>query len=225
MELKETLKFIKKEFPDKSIDISESMGLLADTIDDLMSSINDKIKQMCSKRDFESAEKYINIGKIVNEYEDRISKIINFTNVNQDEKSLPDYEKYFIDNRMEHTLYENFTHIRPYGFKIGDENLIEVKTWQEMFLKTCEILFKKDENKFMQFENEKCMNGKKVKYFSLESSYIRKPVKILDKIYVETNLSSNSIRDIIIKMLKEYKINIACFKVYFRADYTKLNKR
>jgi uncharacterized protein YeeX (DUF496 family) len=46
---------------------------------------------------------------------------------------------------------------------------------------------------------------------------------ISGSIYVETNMSSNSIRNIIIKMLKEYNIKISDFKLYFRADYTNMN--
>lgn len=43
MELEEILKIIKEDFQDKSIDISESGGLLMDTIDDVMNRINEKI--------------------------------------------------------------------------------------------------------------------------------------------------------------------------------------
>jgi len=41
---------------------------------------------------------------------------------------------------------------------------------------------------------------------------------------IETNLSGNDLRNLIIKLLKEYNIKITDYKVYFRADYTSLNK-
>ena len=47
---------------------------------------------------------------------------------------------------------------------------------------------------------------------------------ISGSIYVETNMSSNSIRNIIVKMLREYDIKVNDFKLYFRADYTNINK-
>lgn len=42
MELEDILKIMKEDFPDKSIDISESLGFLMDTIDDVMNRINEK---------------------------------------------------------------------------------------------------------------------------------------------------------------------------------------
>lgn len=45
MELEEIFYVIKEDFSDKSIDISESLGLLMDTIDDVMNIINYKIGQ------------------------------------------------------------------------------------------------------------------------------------------------------------------------------------
>lgn len=236
MELKEILNIIKGDFPDKSIDISESLGLLMDTIDDIMNRINDKMGQAYLNRDFSTAEKYITLGKSINFYENKVDEVIDFTRIEENEankedesendniKSLPNYEEYVVNNKVEHTLYENFTHIRPFGFKIDGKELIEVKTWQEVFLKTCELLLYKDEKIFLQFENKPNMNGKKNKYFSVSVKGMRKPEMISNKIYVETNMSSNSIRNIIVKMLREYDIKVNDFKLYFRADYTNINK-
>jgi hypothetical protein len=43
-------------------------------------------------------------------------------------------------------------------------------------------------------------------------------------IWLETNLSGNGIRNLIIKILKEYKLKVNDVSVYFRADYSELNK-
>jgi ribose 5-phosphate isomerase RpiB len=50
------------------------------------------------------------------------------------------------------------------------------------------------------------------------------PKPVLNKIYVETNQSANSLRNLIVKMLKEFNLKISDYKIYFRADYTELNK-
>ncbi|SHE82879.1 hypothetical protein [Clostridium fallax] len=235
MELEEILNLIKEDFPDKSIDISESLALLMDTIDDVMNKINDKIGKAYSNRDFSTVEKYNTLGKAINTYETKIDEIINFTRMEENEiledsteessgKNLPNYEEYIVDNKIEHTLYENFTHIRPFGFKFNSGELIEVRTWQEVLIKTCEKLFSVDEEKFFSFENKKSMNGKKNKYFSTKTDNIRKPEIIGNKLYIETNMSGNGIRNLIIKILKEFDIKIVDYKVYFRADYTNVNK-
>lgn len=235
MELEEILKVIKEDFPDKSIDISESLGLLMDTIDDVMNRINEKIGQSYSNRDFATIEKYTTLGKAINFYENKIDEIINLTRIeatditeeNAEEditRILPNYDEYVVDNKVEHTLYENFTHIRPFGFRINDSEFIEVKTWQEILLKTCDMFISIDSEKFLSFENNKNMNGKKNKYFSIDEKKLRKPEKVADKIYIETNMSGNSIRNLIVKILKEYGIKVNNYKVYFRADYTNINK-
>jgi len=235
MEIEEILKIIKEDFPDKSIDISESLGLLMDTIDDVMNRINEKIGQSYSNRDFSTVEKYTNLGKAINLYETKIDEIINFTRIEDDgiteenveediARILPNYDEYVVDNKVEHTLYENFTHIRPFGFRINNSELIEVRTWQEMLLKTCDMFISIDSEKFLSFENNKNMNGKKNKYFSIDEKKLRKPEKVAEKIYIETNMSGNSIRNLIVKILKEYGIKVNNYKVYFRADYTQINR-
>lgn len=100
-------------------------------------------------------------------------------------------------------MYENFTHIRPFGFKINNNRLIEGRTWQEVLIKTSEILFNKYRTKLLSFENNKNMNGKKNKYFSCKAEGIRKPELVANSIYIETNMSENAIRNLIIKMLKQ----------------------
>ncbi len=42
-------------------------------------------------------------------------------------------------------------------------------------------------------------------------------------IYVETNLSANGIRNLLIKVLKQYKIPMNSYKIYLRADYSELH--
>lgn len=235
MELSILLEVIRNEFPDKSIDISESLDLLLGTIDDIIKLSNARISEALSERDFSTGERYMELIKSINVYENKIDEIINLTRVeeadsieeNNEEtiiKEIPNYEEYIVDNEVEHTLYENFTHIRPFGFRINTSELIEIRTWQEMLLKTCEIFIAIDSEKFVNFENNKIMNGKKNKYFSVKPNGLRKPEKVADKIYVETNMSSNSIRYLILKILKEYDIKVSNYKVYFRADYTNINR-
>lgn len=235
MDLEEILNAIKEDFPDKSIDISESLGLLMDTIDDVMNRINDKIRQAYTNRDFSTVEKYAGLGKAINYYETKIDEIINFTRIEENEiieedkeesnvRILPNYDEYIVDNNVEHSLYENFTHIRPFAFRINNSELVEARTWQDVLVKTCEMLISIDEEKFLAFKESKNMNGKKNKYFSIKPEGIRKPELVGNKLYVETNMSGNAIRNLIIKILKEFDIKISDYKVYFRADYTNVNR-
>lgn len=47
---------------------------------------------------------------------------------------------------------------------------------------------------------------------------------IKGKIYVETLMSSNGFRNLVIKLLKEYNLKISDYKIYLRADYSELNQ-
>ncbi|WP_260441043.1 hypothetical protein [Parageobacillus thermoglucosidasius] len=91
-------------------------------------------------------------------------------------------------------------------------------------IKTCEILMEMDEEKFLSFENLETMNGKKRKYFSTDPNGMREPMDIKGKIYVETLMSSNGFRNLVIKLLKEYNLKISDYKIYLRADYSELNQ-
>lgn len=234
MEIEKLLSTIKEEFPNKAIDISESLILLKETINDTMEAINNKMSIAYSNRDFVAGERYLNLGKEINQYEIKIDDIINHLEVEEieieeetteetEKRIIPNYEEYTLDRNVEHTLYENFTHMRPCGFKLNDNKIVEVNSFQEMLIKTSEFLIAADKEKFMKFQNKSNMNGKKMKYFSVNKNDMRKPKSVSGLIYIETNMSGNSIRNLIIKMLKEYGFRISDYKIYFRADYSNIN--
>lgn len=59
------------------------------------------------------------IEEILKNYKIRILRQINWSN----------YDKYAVDSKEDHTLYENFTHIEPFGFRINNSEFIEVRTY------------------------------------------------------------------------------------------------
>ncbi|MCG8538841.1 MAG: hypothetical protein MJA82_02735 [Clostridia bacterium] len=235
MELAYLIEKVKEESPDKAIDISESLDLLRTVINDTIEVFGDKINAAISNRDFESVNIYSDIAKEAHSYEGKIEEIMTMLEVEEieineeteeeiEKTTIPNYAEYVVDNKIEHTLYENFTHKRPFAFKLNEHQIIEVSTWQDMLIKTCEYLLAIDEEKFMNFENNEKMNGKKNKYFSTNPNSMRKARTVNHKIYVEINQSGNAIRNLIVKLLKEYDFKISEYKVYFRADYSTLNR-
>lgn len=235
MELDMFFQELKEKLPDKAIDISESLELLKETINDTMETIAAKVNEAIISRDLGKIKQYAGLVEIGHEYEIKIEEIIKILDVEElavkeeineitDNKILPNYDEYTEDNKVEHSLYENFTHIRPFGFKINNSSLIEGKTWQEVLIRTSEFLLNKDKTKFLSFENNKNMNGKKNRYFSCKPEGIRKPELVESNIYIETNMSGNAIRNLIIKMLKQYGIKVSDYKIYFRADYSNLSR-
>lgn len=237
MEFGRTIEKIVEKFPSNAIDISESLELLKDTLDETISAINQELGQAMNERDFASSEESFTLAKVLNGYEQQLDQLIEMLDVevieDQDDLDeaaeiesikIPNYGAYVVDTDVEHTLYEDFTHKRPHAFKINEDTIIEVQTWKDMFIRTCELLGTVDGLKFRGFENNPKMNGKRRKYFSEDESKLRKPYKVND-IYIETNINGNGIRNLIIKMLQQYGFKINDFKVFLRADYTDLHKQ
>lgn len=127
-EMKAILQMIKSEFPDKAIDISESMQLLQEMINNIMEDISNKINTAFQNRDFDNVNKYQKIAENIHLYEKKIEEIIDildientFTEGEIDEdterKLIPNYADYIVDHNIEHSLYENLTHKRPFAVK------------------------------------------------------------------------------------------------------------
>lgn len=234
--MRETISFIIERFPSNAIDVSESLELLKDTIDETIISVNKEISKAMESREFPVSEENLRFAKDLYDYELQIDKVIEMLEVESIEEAnesdeleeteknkIPDYRAYVVDTNVEHTLYEDFTHKRPHAFRINKDNIVEVQSWKDMLIKTCELLEVIDESKLLGFEDNPKMNGKRRKYFSTKRNELRKPEK-LSNIYIETNINSNGIRNLIVKMLQQYEFKINEFKVFLRADYTELHK-
>lgn len=236
MDINNLILNINKDFPDKAIDFYESIDLLLETIKDTMESINEKSSEEMKNRNFDKSIYYMQLAQELHTYESKLDKLLEDINIEDIQisdiedkidckKELPNYEEYKVDDTIEHTLKEDFTHKRPCSFRIGDNYISIVNTWQEMMLDTCKYLIKLDEVRFKKLVSNPKLNGRKSAYFSTDKKIMRRPVHIGCGIYIETNMSANSIRNLIIKLLKLYSIPTNNFKVYLRADYTTLNNQ
>ena len=135
------------------------------------------------------------------------------------------YEEYSSDHTTAHTLFENFTYKRPHAFEMNNQT-VNVKDWKDILIETCNMLTSINKDLIANYPNDPKFNGKKNSYFSDKPGTMRSPRKIssLD-LFVETNFSANHIRNMIIKMLNHYRIPLADYKIYLRADYTPLHKQ
>jgi len=79
--------------------------------------------------------------------------------------------------------------------------------------------------RFIGFVSDPAMQGKKVNYFSKNPDKMRKPVLIENTgVYVETNMSSNQIRNVIAKVLRKFDLKVIDYNIFLRADYTALHE-
>lgn len=234
------VEFLSKEVPSSVSEIRESLDLLASCIESAIDQVADKANLYFKNRDFkkvpELSENSEELNKISKEIQDlilNIDKIMDESDIEEVgeqieynlEKDVPNYSDYLVDREVEHSLYEDFTHKRPCAFKIEEEK-ISVKDWKDALVKTMEYLTLKNAEIIKLFPDDPKMNGKKVIYFSrVALPTMRAPRKLESlNMYIETNLSANSIRNVITRALNKYDIRLNNYKIYLKADYSDLHR-
>ncbi|HHU18230.1 MAG TPA: hypothetical protein GXZ70_08515 [Clostridiales bacterium] len=151
------------------------------------------------------------------EFEEELDEI-------EEQKTIPNYSDYEVDSSIPHTLYESFTHKKVAAFSFNNTRY-PARNWKDVLLQTCDLLAEIDANKFEELIDDPAMKGRKISYFSRNKADGRSSkIKNID-IYVWTNLSANSIRNLIRKLLKKFNMRIADYYVYLRADYTPLHEK
>lgn len=231
--------FLGEEVPSSVGDIREALDLLATSIDTAIEQVGEKVTKSFANKDFKKAaelslnsEELDSISKKIQEVIGDLDTIIDDRNIEEDskeinevyEKSIPNYGDYLVDTEVEHNLYEDLTHKRPCAFKI-EGTRVEIKDWKGALVETINYLAKKDPSIVRSFVDDSKMNGKKVIYFSrvkLPTMRAAREIKSAN-IYVETNLSANGIRNLLIKMLNKYNIKLSDYKIYLKADYSELH--
>ena len=234
--MEKLIELIRKEYPSDALEIQECIDLLSQCISGFRASIKRTIDVAYEDKNYsrmkqlpEYLEAIDNVLKALENYsdalqiDDEVEKNIEEKVEREavfDDRELPKYNDLIVDSNIPYNLYDDYTYKRPAAFELLGEKYY-VKDWKEVFVKTCEILAKKDNNLFSTFVMDKGMQGRKMKYFCMDKSEIRSPREIAKTgIYVMTNMSANQIRNIIGKMLMKYEIKIADYKIYLKADYT-----
>lgn len=243
MDIREVLKFVQKEIPEQTQEMWAVIDLLDTTIENMKEKIDGTIGKLASERSFDKASEYIAISKALAEINDMIQKHIKEYALKveetesfliEDEEVFPieiekngriDYEKYRVDEEVAYNLYTNFTHKKPAAFALEGVKY-PARQWKIIFTKTCELLNKKNNSLFESFTYDVGMQGTKRSYFAKNTEGMIKPIKIAGtSIFVETNLSANTIRNIIIDMLEKYKIPKNAFQIYLSKDLTPIHMK
>lgn len=233
---KELMNKIFTSYGKRGSEIVESIGLLNLVLEELLNDISNDTNKLLNKKEHikvkECVDFHENICTILDEnidlidcYEPELEENIKETTVLEEERDIPDYALYKVDNQIPHTLYEDFEYKRPVRFRLG-VSVVDATSWKNILVKTCELLYFKDKVKFESFITDPSMQGRSRSNFSLNEDDLKNPKKLSNcEIYVETNFNANAIKGLIIKMLRKYGIKIGEFVVFFRADYTELNMK
>ncbi len=221
-ELINTIEELKKNLPESSIRIREILVDLLNEIELSMESIPNEEELL---RQIEGI--YHNLEILVDRLDLGFGQLHLLDGIpiklNQ-EIRRPSYKDFVVDRTKPHTLNENMRHIRPFGFTFKDEDFIEAHSWKKLYIRTCQFLYSKHQEKFVSFINKTYMNGDVRDYFSKVTETMIEPFKLDDNLFIETKFDANTIRDLIVKILKELGHNTEDYSIYFRADYNPIHR-
>lgn len=206
----DTIEYVIENFPTMSIEIQNGLNNLADILEKTIDYIEDKSSEIIKKnRDFKLSKDHrdtsIAIYDVVETLDEYVKWMQDEYEKNQkDEKSkllqLNQKSKVEIEEKYEEDLnnkvigeeeleiYKDFSLKEPKAFKV-DSNVIMVENWDDLLVKTAEVLTK-------QYKKNK------------NSNRTIKEIKAIEKKSIQ-----NSFRDTVIEMLIEYKISLDDFKI------------
>jgi hypothetical protein len=123
-------------------------------------------------------------------------------------------------NREEpHRLDENFTYKRPHGFVLDGKATTGVTTWQRFYELVCLHLLSVDEARFRSLEeNPDFISPRNHRIVTKDRISLRKAMELPGDLFVESNLSANSICDVIRRMLAAFGIPEGRMQIYLRQD-------
>lgn len=238
-DITDIISYINENFNNDVKDLTDSLDLVNLSLDGILESANIKLTQYHKEKQYEEGIEILNFSKELAEIQEKLCELTLLLNdadneedvvaesdIEQEKKEIPNYSQYAIDDKIPHTLYEDFTHKKASGFSIEGMFFV-AKDWKDVLMQTCNILSERDTDKFYGFIDDPTMRGRKVAYFGnqfieTESGIKNAKMDNVD-VFVWTNLSSNHIRNIIRKLLKKFGIKITDYTVFLRADYTPLH--
>lgn len=207
------MSYIREEFPEVTEKIKESLKNLRDTLEEAIDYIEDKsTKIIKEERNFKLSGKYretsmelYDIGNNIKNYIEWIEEDANTkNNKNENNNGLKNDTKEDLKNKetsevlleeeeKENTsIFEDFTSKEPRSFKL-DNHKMEVENWDDMIVKTAEVLTK---------------NYKNNRRLKLKSNNKVKVVKRKSR--------QNEFRDTIIDMLRDYNVSLHNYKVLLK---------
>lgn len=232
------LSFFKEEFPKDAIDIQACIEWLNQCIAGSKDRIiNIIIPKVCNNMEYQKVKLYTDLLEFLDSKKSSLDEYYDLLEINEEtqqniindeeldsNETTPNYELLKIDSDIAYSIFEDFTYTRPHGFELFGKRYM-AKDWKEVFVKTCEVLAQRDLNLFESFVNDSSMQGKKVAYFCNDiKTVVRNPVKVKGtSVFVMTNMSANSVRNVIERMLRKYKIKTSSYKIFLRADYSSLH--
>lgn len=124
-----------------------------------------------------------------------------------------------LDISTPHSLEEDFTYKSPYGFRLQEEEYLELRTWKSIYEKLLDLLKNRDPDLFVKLTEADNLRSKRGnKYFTRDREGLNKSLKIADSIFAEVNLSANQITKRIQGVLIHFGFDPEDMVIYLREN-------
>lgn len=241
--------FVRRETPQTEQLLLNAFNAFALFLENEQRLTDGKIMDFISERNYEKATEYMTMSQLIAEINEAFVNMVDNVHI-KDSMKLTDfdfkeekgedleeedpeidgvdedkinYEKYRVDESISYDIMKDFRYTKPAAFSLDGEK-ISARQWKLLLLYTCKFLYGKNADIFEEFINDKFMQGKTRTYFSKSSTGMVKPERIEGTdIYVETNLSANGVRDLIVRMLERYRIPLVAYRIFLSKDLTPLH--
>ncbi len=137
------------------------------------------------------------------------------------ETAEPDSARIICDlNREEaHSLDEDFTYKRPYGFVLGSFARKDIVTWRRMYELVCRHFAQQDPQTFQALPaNPAFVTRRGNPAFAENPERLRSSLALPHGVYAEINLSANSLRDNTRQLLLAFGVPKEAMQIYLRQD-------
>lgn len=124
-----------------------------------------------------------------------------------------------LDREEAHSIDENFTYKRPYGFVLCGQGFEDVNTWRRMLEQVCKVLNERDPALFNALPSNPDFTSRRGNLsFSTDASQLRVAAEVVPNMFVEVNLSANHMRNLISDLLSAFSLNKSDITIYLRQD-------
>lgn len=124
-----------------------------------------------------------------------------------------------LDRREPHSLDEDFTYKRPYGYRLGEHAVTGTTTWRALYEDVLRHLRQVDESTFSSLPDRKEQISRRGNpHFSRSADDLRVATQLVDDIYIEINLSAQMIVTMIQTVLPVFGLETKDMTVYLRED-------
>ncbi len=124
-----------------------------------------------------------------------------------------------LDREVPHGLDEDFTFKRPFGFILAGQATTGLTTWQRLYELVCANLVARDERRMRSlYDHPEFISNRGNRTIEHDPAKLRKAMQITEGLFIESNLSANSIRDVIRRLLLQCDVSVESMKVFLRQD-------